>query len=322
MALGLHENAMTWRAARAVGLATLLLSVTSGAVQSETAPRPSAALPAPADWLDHLNFYRATAGLPPVTEDTRCSEGDRRHAVYIVKNADVQHDEDPENNWYSREGQAAARQSNLACGYDAHDTGRWAIDAWMQSPFHAIGLLDPQLTRVGYGSYVEAGGELPMGAALNVIAGRGNPTGAAYPVAWPGNGATVPIGLYPGVRPNPLTSCPGYTAPSGLPVILQIGPGSRTPAVSATLFVRDGQELEHCVFDETTYSNPDASQQRLGRAILGARDAIVLVPRLPLTAGAAYTASITADGLTYTWTFSVDAAAPTREPRVSLGFDR
>jgi len=67
--------------------------------------------------------------------------------------------------------------------------------------------------------------------------------------------------------------------------------------------------LEHCVYDETSYTNPDGSDQSLGRSILDARDAIVLIPREPLTPGSSYTVSITVSGQTYAWSFTVSSAA-------------
>ncbi len=270
--------------------------------------RSSAAVPSPGGWLDHLNYYRATACLSPVTENTVWSHGARNHAIYIVKNDVFQHDEDPDNTCFSPEGQIAARQSNLFGGYDTNDTDWSAIDTWMQSPFHALGVLDPRLVQVGYGSYKEADGNLKMGAALNVIAGIRRTAGAAYPIFWPGNGTTIPISLHLGGYPDPLASCPGYRTPSGLPLLVQIGSGDLTPVVSATSFTQEGRSLEHCVFDETTYRNPDGLQQDLGRTILGARDAIVLIPRSPLSAGTTYTASVTVNGQRHTWSFSVEGS--------------
>lgn len=61
---------------------------------------------------------------------------------------------------------------------------------------------------------------------------------------------------------------------------------------------------EHCVFDETNYTNPDSSAQSLGRSILNSRDAIVIMPREPLVSGARYTVSITVNGTEYTWSFT------------------
>jgi len=275
--------------------------------------RPSTTVRSSGGWLDSLNHYRATAGLPPVTENTAWSRGDRDHAVYIVKNEVLQHSEDPDSDWYTPEGQTAAHQSNLFNSDQLDDTDSCILDTWMQSPFHAVGVLDPRLVQVGFGSYREADGDLQTGAALNVLAGLDQTVKASYPVFWPCEGATVPINFHWGGYPNPLTGCPGYSVPSGLPLIIQIGPGNLTPVVSASSFTHDGRPLEHCVFDETTYNNPDRTQQKLGRSILGARNAIVLIPRSPLAAGATYTASITVNGQTHTWTFSTSSTALARE---------
>jgi hypothetical protein len=66
--------------------------------------------------------------------------------------------------------------------------------------------------------------------------------------------------------------------------------------------------LEHCAFDETTYKNPDATQQSVGRSILIMRDAIVLIPRAPLDQWTKYAVSVTANGQTYNWSFTVGDA--------------
>jgi hypothetical protein len=180
----------------------------------------------------------------------------------------------------------------------------------MQAPFHAVGMLDPQLSVVGYGSYREADGGWQMGAGLDVLRGLGSvPPAVEFPVKWPSDGKTVSLTAHWGESPSPLTSCPGYSAPSGLPIILQIGSGGLVPTVTAHSFTQDGTPLDHCVFDETSYTNPNGSLQSVGRSILNARDAIVLIPRQPLTRGASYTASITVNGQTHTWTFTVSSTA-------------
>lgn len=316
---------MARRAARVVSLAALLLIYVlfvsacsptgrnfSSLPPNATLP-PSGALPSPRAWLDYLNFYRATARLAPVTENAAWSDGDRKHAIYIVKNGAFRHGEDPDNAFYTPEGQTAAQQSNLFNSSNMDDTDWRAIDTWMQCPFHAVGVLDPRLVQVGYGSYRETQGYLSTAAALNVIAGINHTVQATYPIFWPGAGTTIPMSLHRGGQPSTLAGCRGYRAPSGLPVIIQIGSGNLTPVVSATSFAQNGRPLEHCVFDETTYSDPDREQQKLGRSILGARDAIVLVPRFPLTAGATYTASVTVNGHTYIWSFSIGGTAQTPE---------
>jgi len=264
-----------------------------------------AALPTGGSWLEYVNYYRDTACLPHVTEDPAMSDGDQKHARYIVKNDILQHDEDPANPWYTPEGRTAAQQSNLAASSSASASDIWAFDTWMQAPFHAVGLLDPKLVRLGYGSYREADGSFQTGAAVNVIAGRDYQAPAAYPIYWPAEGMTIPIRLHWGESPSPLTACPGYQSPSGLPLIVQFGAGNVTPVVSASSFSNQGSQLEHCVFTEETYTHPDSSQQSLGRSILNSRDAVVLIPRQALTAGQTYTASLTVNGQSYTWSFTV-----------------
>jgi hypothetical protein len=283
---------------------------------------PIASVPDSDNWLQWVNYYRAAACLPPVTENAAWSAGNYKHAIYIVKNDELQHSEDPNNQWYTPEGLSAAQRSNLAANHNVNASDRWAVDTWMQAPFHALGIIDPQLTVVGYGSYREADGGFEMGAGLDVLSGGGQTPQTEFPVIWPGSGTTVPILLHWGEYPSPLTSCPGYSGQTGLPVILQIGSGELTPAVSATSFTQGAQPLEHCVFDETNYSNPDAAQQSLGRSILNAHDAIVLIPRIPLSAGTPYTVSISVNGQTYTWSFSVSESPQASEVQSGAAFVR
>ncbi len=77
--------------------------------------------------------------------------------------------------------------------------------------------------------------------------------------------------------------------------------------VTGHSFRRGATELEHCIFDETTYTNSNPTLQALGRANLNARDAIVLIPKAALVAGNSYTASVIVNGQEITWTFSVAA---------------
>ena len=104
------------------------------------------------------------------------------------------------------------------------------------------------------------------------------------------------------------THC-GYDQPSGPPVILQLGDGALTPVVGSTAFARDGQYLEHCVFDETNYYHSEPYIQKMARTILDQRDAIVLIPRQPLAPDATYSVRIDANGATHAWSFQT-AAAP------------
>ncbi len=233
------------------------------------------------------------------------------HSRYMVKNDYVGHDEDPLNPWYSLEGIEAAGNSNVMVSSSVSSTDQYGIDLWMSGPFHGVAILDPQLEVVGFGSYREATGTWQMGATLDVSRGKTTtePPAGTYPVVWPGDGQSTTILGYRGTEwPDPLTSCPGISAdfwnPSGPPIYLQIGSGSLTPNVSATSFRQGSTQLDHCVFDETNYTNPIPSTQNTGRWILNTRDAIILMPKNPLEAGKTYTASITTNGNTYTWSFT------------------
>lgn len=269
-------------------------------------PTPAPTTDPRADWLSYTNYYRALAQLPPVTEYAAWSTGAYYHARYMVKNNVIQHSEDPNNPWYTRQGLAAAQSSNLVVSPDVNRDHRYALDAWMQAPFHALGIINPALRQVGFGLYREADGGLQMGAALDIIRGVGRvPPYVSFPVKWPADGMTVPLRLHWGEYPNPLSSCPGYNPPTGLPIILQLGPGDVTPVVTAHSFQKGSTPLAHCVFDETSYVNPNPADQSGMRGVLDAHDAIVLIPRSPLEPGASYTVSITVNGQTYTWSFRV-----------------
>ena len=259
-------------------------------------------------WLDRLNFYRATAQLPPVVEDASLSGAVKRHAMYMVAHGVVKHSEDRGDSWATPEGAAAAAVSNLAGSSRSTESDVWAVDLWMQAPFHALGMLDPALRTVGFGIERAAGhGKVQTAAGLDVIRGRSpTPAGAAaYPVVWPANGATVPIAAHTAEYPSPLTSCPGYEAPTGLPLIVQLGSGGTVPHVIESWVLEGKTALEHCAFDELTYRNRDAVQQALGRRILASRNAIVLIPREPLRPGASYRAVIEVNGRLIDWAFSV-----------------
>jgi len=257
-------------------------------------------------WLERLNFYRAMAALPPVTEDAALSGAVRLHARYMLAHGVVQHSEDRRQRWATPEGDAAAGVSNLAASTRATDGDEWAVDLWMQAPFHALGMLDPALRTVGFAIAHADRGKLQTAAGLDVIRGRNlTVPEAAYPIVWPANGATVPIAAHTAEYPNPLSACPGYEVPAGLPLIVQLGSGESVPVVTGSWIVDGETALEHCAFDETSYRNRDASQQQLGRRILASRNAIVLIPREPLTSGHRYRAVVEVNGRLIDWTFKI-----------------
>jgi hypothetical protein len=266
-------------------------------------------LPAGSQWLRYLNRIRGLALLPAVRENASYSDGAFKHARYMVKNDLIEHQEDAGLPYYTPEGHSAAQASNLMVSTSVDLTDEAAIDSWILGPFHGVGLLDPQLRSVGFGSYREADGGWQMGAALNVISGLGAlPSGFSFPLAWPADGTTTWLTAYTGGEfPDPLASCPGYTPPSGAPIYFMIGSGSLVPVVTASSLARDGTQLEHCVYTEQTYTNTRLDEpggHQLGRATLASRDAVVLMPREVLLPGS-YTVQLMVNGVAYEWSFVV-----------------
>jgi hypothetical protein len=257
------------------------------------------------DWLTALNFYRALAGVGPVTENAFFSAGDALHATYMVNEDVIAHSEDPSSPFFTPEGDAAANNSNLTATSDPDASPNWAVDSLMRAPFHGVGFIDPRLIESGFGIAHDTSGSIQTAAAIDVLSNRASdpPAGLAFPLIFPGNGTTVPLDSYPGNEsPEPLTSCPGYEAPTGLPLIVQL---DTVPSVTTSSLARAGTALEHCIFDSTTYVNPDPAMQSLGRQVLAARSAIFLIPRETLTPGT-YDVSITTGGSPIAWSFTVD----------------
>jgi len=269
-----------------------------------------------------LNYYRGLAGLTPVRIDPALSTADEAHARYLVRNyadfirvgklgAEV-HTEDPSLPDYTPEGAKAAAESDIDEGYASPGLPMpfappGVIDDLIGGPFHRMTLLSPRLTRIGYGQYC-ADNVCAAGVNVNSQFAEVSMTSARTPapIEFPPNGSHLKMRSFHSEWPNPLSACPGYSAPTGLPITLQLGPGApvRLGGYSLTLNGSPPAAMESCAFDAGTYVNPDPIQQQRGRDGLLAYGAVVLIPRQPLTAGS-YTATIVADR-PYTWTFSID----------------
>jgi len=273
---------------------------------STPTPTPTPTPTVEPGWSGYLNRFRAQASLNPLVENGDWSYGGVLHGRYMVKNDVITHYEDSDNPWYTLEGDAAGQNGDIMVSSWVNAPDESAIDLWMTGPFHAISILDPQLHTTGFGSYREDVGTWKMGATLDVLRGLGSlPPGTVYPLPFPKNGGETWLFSYGGNEwPDPLTSCPGYSVPSGPPIMLQIGSGELTPNVTAHSFSQGGAPLEHCIFDETNYANPDSYSQDIGRIVLNNRDAVVIMPRASLIAGQTYQVSIAANGETHSWSFT------------------
>jgi uncharacterized protein YkwD len=260
------------------------------------------------DWLGYLNAFRQQAKLSPVVEDTTLSSNTQAHSNYMVQEDAIEHDEEEVSQWYSDEGLFAATSSNIVASSGADTTFNWAIDYWMSAPFHTIPLLNPALAIVGFNAHNEEIGALNMAAAIDIMNGVDTSllTPESYPIMFPGDGSTTWV-----VRsslpewPNPLTACPDYERPVGAPIILMLGDNDNAPAVGAhRVTLDDGTEIDHCLFDEVSYVNDDAYQQKVGRGILDRHNAIVIMTKDPLQVGETYHIDVTGDGQQFKWAFT------------------
>ncbi len=285
-------------------------TATTPAEPTETPPpTPTAtAVPLPGpEWLTYLNRFRAMAKLPLLVDQDPYTLGSSLHSRYMVGNDEpIAHFEEEEKPFYDPAGDLAARNSNIFATSQMEADYMWSINFWVSAPFHLLEILDPSLEAVGYGDYVEATGATQMAGVLDV--GSHPPvaaTGIAYPVLFPGDGSETWVVRHSLFEwPYPFDGCPGFAPPTGPPIVLLLGDGSRTPNVSSHRFAKGDQALETCIFDETTYRNNDPYAEKIGRQILNNNDAIVIMPREPLPIDQDYSVQVTVDGQTYTWRFS------------------
>ncbi|MGH7836935.1 MAG: FHA domain-containing protein [Candidatus Binataceae bacterium] len=296
-------------------IAPAVTPIAAAAATPVPSPAPDTA---PKDWLAALNKFRNAVGVADVNDNPLLSSGCAAHSRYIVKNfgteigkglGGVIHTEDSAKPWFTADGLTAARNSDVDEMWDPGNIAApsWAIDNWMQGPFHRLSMLNPSLRSVGYGHYCEKGYCV---ATLDVRSDAGGaPSGAAplpKPVEFPPDGGSISTTSFTGEWPNPLTSCPGYVAPAGYAITLQLG--ARTvPAVTSYLLTRrdvTSQNLDACAITADSYSNPDPVARSVTRGGLREYGAIVIMPRQPLAAGD-YAVAITASGQSYAWSFAV-----------------
>jgi len=254
--------------------------------------------------------------LPPVGEDPKLSDADRKHAIYVVKNYEDKvgaghllgaemHDEEKGNPWYTPEGHDAGALSdvNQLWGPESPPSPTWALDNWISGPFHRLWILNPRLHRVGYGEFCE---KKYCVTALDLGSGSEPPHGAsplASPIEFPADKSITTLNSFSGEWPTPLTACAGFSFPAGLPATIQLGTLVEAK-LSEYQITRDGHGVESCGIDATTYQNPVDAEQERGRAILRELSAAIIIPRYPLQPGR-YSVSATLNNHTYQWSFTV-----------------
>jgi uncharacterized protein YkwD len=287
---------LTWLVAGAAVLAMVTEPSPASATTTARPLRPVPSAGAPKEsWLDIVNGYRRQAGLVPVTADPKGAAGARASSCYMIRN-DIAHDQIKGLPGYTRAGAAAAQASNLAVSAEARTPDRRMIDLWMTGPFHAIGILRPNLRTVAYGRCEGTGPLWRTAATLNVLDGLVPAPRPATPVVWPGNNTTTHLSTFVAERPNPVELC-GWSGTAGLPVIAML-PGTVPGPPTAAMTAPNRKGLEVCALWHGNVDDPAA------RTILGGQNAVVVVPRKPLTAGR-HTVVIVSGSQTIEWSFTI-----------------
>ena len=258
-------------------------------------------------WLQILNDYRTQSGLDPVGYSFERSDDALAHSEYMARNDDPFARSQVTGAPYYTSGGSQAAYNSAIFAIDSPDgTDLWALDFWMAAPFHAVTILDPDLKSVGYGRFRDDFGTVQVAYVLDTLSGLDEGSSQAdYPLYYPPDGGTSYVTNQGFLEyPEPSASCEGYDKPIGPPLILQIGDGSVTPDVTEFHVYIDDVEVEACAFDETNFEGRTADEREDGRHILDLRDAIVLIPQRPLLEGVVVRAEVTANGETYSWSYT------------------
>jgi Cysteine-rich secretory protein family len=277
------------------GVLVLALSLPASSAAADAHP---AFIATDADWLTTVNYFREMSGLAPVTEDPAMSSGAYQHSCYMLANG-ISHDEVPGKPGYTAEGDAAGNSGNVAVSTAYGAAARTHIELWMTGPFHAIGVLRPNLRTAGFGKCDnQSTPRWHSGATLDVLRGLGPRSPQSAPILFPGDGTTTSLNRFIVETPDPLAYC-GWSDTAGLPVIALM-PESVGGSVSASISGPSGP-LETCALSQL---NTDGVAQQ----ILQGDNAVVAIPRAPLSSGT-YTVTVATQARTVAWSFTVDPLA-------------
>jgi Cysteine-rich secretory protein family len=270
--------------------------LSSGVVSA--APSP-AFIPATADWLTTVNYFRAMSGLGTVVEDPSMSAGAKSHSCYMLYNG-ISHDETPGLAGYTPEGDVAGNSGNVAVSSAINTSARSHVELWMSGPFHAIGILRHNLQTTGFGKCdMDSTPTWHSGATLDVIRGLGSTPRPAAPILFPGDGTTTNLDRFVVESPSPMTYC-NWTGAAGLPIIAMMPEAANNASASLT---GPNGPIEVCVLSAANTSGV-ASQ------ILSGDNAVIVVPRTVLAPGT-YSVAANTSARNVNWSFTVDPAAAT-----------
>ncbi|MEY2583367.1 MAG: hypothetical protein QOE09_3216 [Ilumatobacteraceae bacterium] len=281
----------------ALAFAAVSVLSTAGPV-SAAAPSPAFIAPT-ADWLTTVNYYRAMAGLGSVVEDASMSAGATSHSCYMLYNG-ISHDETPGLPGYTPAGDSAGNSGNVAVSSQINTSARSHVELWMSGPFHAIGILRPNLRSTGFGKCDMASTPTwHSGATLDVLRGLGSGPRPVDPIVFPGNGTTTNLDRFVVESPSPMTFC-NWTGSAGLPIIALMPEAANNASAS---LVGPSGPIETCVLSAANTSG-------VAQQILQGDNAVVIVPRTILAPGT-YSVVASTSARDTGWSFTVDPAAAT-----------
>jgi hypothetical protein len=223
--------------------------------------------------------------------------GAAQHSCYMLANG-ISHGEVAGNPGYSAAGDTSGNSSDVAVSSSINATSRSFVELWMTGPFHALGVLRPGLTSVGFGRCDQAATPTyHAGATLDILHGLSSRPALTTPILFPGAGTTTSLNKFVVESPNPLDSC-GWTGQAGLPV-LALMPES-TVGASSTITGPNGP-LETCT---VSAANTTGTAQQL----LAGDNVVVAIPKAPLADGT-YHVTMHTNARDIAWDFTVDQAA-------------
>ena len=220
--------------------------------------------------VERCNTYRALASVQQVGLDLDLSLGCQAHARYLALNdIDLRyvqldaHNEDPQLPGYTAYGEQAGQSSVIYQSVTPVE----AIDNWMRTFYHRLGLLNPNLYYVGFGSAAEY-------QVMDVVRGRvQGPYAVEGVVLYPPPGMTAVPLEYKTEIPHPI---PGDLS-LGTPITVEFFGGTGTHI-----------ELQQAaLFDTHSGSQINCYLQQPGQHFLPGWDfagVIALIPREPLPA--------------------------------------
>jgi hypothetical protein len=237
--------------------------------------------------------------------------------------------------FYSDAGASAGLSAVIVTARKINLSGAELVDRLMTMPFSGLIPMVPQFSIAGLGAYCDPNQcaivipyrfALEKSVRIALYDGPAsdrfwNPRLGPVPmetgrlrtaVEFPPDGAIVDLQSYSGGDyPEPLFSCPGYKAPTGTPISIQLGQGFGADGsldVSSGSVTRDGVGIETCLITSKSYAGHTDEQTESGNARLERFGAAVILPREPLAPGH-YNVALTEDGKLYTWSFTVAAPA-------------